>query len=640
VVVAAGTDTAITIALRSQGDRLEAITVSATRIERRIEETPLRIEVLDRDEVEEKMLMTPGDITMMLNETGGLRVQNTSPSLGGANVRVQGLRGRYTLMLSDGLPLSGGQSGTLGLLQIPPMDLAQVEVIKGVASALYGSSALGGVIDLVSRRPGPEPSREVLLNQTTRNGTDAVLWSAEQLSPSWGYTLLASGNRQTRTDIDGDGWTDMPGYERVVVRPRVFWNDDDGASVMLTVGSTLERREGGTLPSFSNGSPFRESLRTVRNDGGAIARFPLGTSVLAVRGSGSLQHHDQWFGDVRERDDHRTWFTEASLATTFARYTTVVGGAFQRESYRGADVARFDYTYDVPATFAQVDAELTPAVSLSLSARADFHSRYGTFFSPRASGLYEFADGWTLRLSVGTGAFAPTPFTEETEATGLTPLRTPGPLRVERARGASIDLGGALGPFEMNATLFASSIRDALVVRGAPDDIEALEMFNASRPTRTHGADGLLRYRAGELVTTASYTFVDSREQRPDGAGLRAVPLTPRHTAGLVSVWERDDVGRVGIEAYYTGSQPLDHNPYLTRSRAYTLFGAIAERRLGRYRVFMNLENLGDVRMTNHQPLARPIRGEGGRWTMDAWAPLEGRVINGGVRIDVGRSAD
>lgn len=65
-----------------------------------------------------------------------------------------------------------------------------------------------------------------------------------------------------------------------------------------------------------------------------------------------------------------------------------------------------------------------------------------------------------------------------------------------------------------------------------------------------------------------------------------------------------------------------------------------AERRLGRYRVFMNLENLGDVRMTNHQPLARPVRGEGGRWTMDAWAPLEGRVINGGVRIDVGRSSD
>ena len=77
--------------------------------------------------------MTPGDVSMMLTETNGLRVQVTSPSLGAANVRVQGLRGRYTQILSDGLPLYG-QAGSIGILQIPPMDLAQVEVIKGVAS--------------------------------------------------------------------------------------------------------------------------------------------------------------------------------------------------------------------------------------------------------------------------------------------------------------------------------------------------------------------------------------------------------------------------------------------------------------------------------------------------------------------------
>src|SRR5688572_31602655 len=107
--------------------------------------------------------MTPGDIAMLLNETSGLRVQVTSPSLGGANVRVQGLRGRYTQLLSDGLPLYGGQTASIGILQIPPLDLGQVEVIKGVASALYGSSALGGVINLVSRRP-QERQRQFLFN--------------------------------------------------------------------------------------------------------------------------------------------------------------------------------------------------------------------------------------------------------------------------------------------------------------------------------------------------------------------------------------------------------------------------------------------------------------------------------------------
>ena len=113
----------------------------------------MRVEVVPGEEVQEKLMMTPGDVSMLLNETNGLRVQTTSPSLGGANVRIQGLRGRYTQILADGLPLYGGQTGSIGLLQIPPMDLGQVEVIKGVASALYGMSAIGGVVNLVSRRP-------------------------------------------------------------------------------------------------------------------------------------------------------------------------------------------------------------------------------------------------------------------------------------------------------------------------------------------------------------------------------------------------------------------------------------------------------------------------------------------------------
>jgi iron complex outermembrane receptor protein len=131
----------------------EQVTVSATRTGGRLEDQPMRVEVLGREEIEEKLLMTPGDIVMMLNEMGGMRVQATSPSLGAASVRVQGMNGRYTRFLSDGLPLFGEQVGALGLLQIPPMDLGQVEVIKGVASSLYGAGAMGGS-STWSRRPG------------------------------------------------------------------------------------------------------------------------------------------------------------------------------------------------------------------------------------------------------------------------------------------------------------------------------------------------------------------------------------------------------------------------------------------------------------------------------------------------------
>src|SRR5687768_11601652 len=91
-------------AQRPDSIKLEPIIVSSTRTGRRIEDEPVRVEVVVREEIEEKLLMTPGDIAMLLNETGGVRIQSTAPALGGAAVRIQGLRGRYAQILSDGLP--------------------------------------------------------------------------------------------------------------------------------------------------------------------------------------------------------------------------------------------------------------------------------------------------------------------------------------------------------------------------------------------------------------------------------------------------------------------------------------------------------------------------------------------------------
>jgi iron complex outermembrane receptor protein len=98
-------------------------------------------------------------------------------------------------------------------------------------------------------------------------------------------------------------------------------------------------------------------------------------------------------------------------------------------------------------------------------------------------------------------------------------------------------------------------------------------------------------------------------------------------------MWEREDVGRVGFETYYTGVQRLEADPFAERSHAYVIVGALAERQFGAWRLFVNGENLTGVRQTKWQPLVRPSRAVDGRWTVDAWAPLEGRNINGGLRV-------
>jgi iron complex outermembrane receptor protein len=115
------------------------------------------------------------------------------------------------------------------------------------------------------------------------------------------------------------------------------------------------------------------------------------------------------------------------------------------------------------------------------------------------------------------------------------------------------------------------------------------------------------------------------------------VPLTPRHAATLVASVEQEGRSRVGLEVYYTGRQTLDDDPYRSVSRPYVLVGLLGERvvetRAGAARLFLNLENLGNVRQTRYDPLLRPARGPGGRWSTDAWTETVGFTVNGGVRL-------
>ncbi len=620
----------VVVELKRQETREQEITVYATRTDTRLQDLPTRVEVLEREEIEEKMLMTPGDIMMMLNEMGGLRVQTTSPSLGAASVRIQGMRGRHTRFLSDGLPLFGQQGGGLGLLQIPPTDLGQVEVIKGVSSALYGAGAMAGVVNLISRRPGAEPVHEFLINRSTLGATDTSMFLASQLSSRWGASLLGSGNWQERRDLDGDHWSDLAGYSRGVMRPRLFWDGGNGTTGFLTGGITYENRAGGTEPGSvlaATGAPYTEALNTRRYDvGGSFQFFIDKRYLVTTRLAASRQNHTHRFGEISERDRHEMLFGEIAVRGTFRKHTWVAGFAADRDAYRPKDVPRFAYSYIAPGVFVQDEIHIAQWLAVSASARADFHNQYGTFLSPRLSALFRAA-GWTSRLSVGQGFFAPTPLTEETEAAGLSRLTVPVPLVAERGRSASFDLSRTVGPVSATVTLFASSVRHPIDV----DRTTSYRLINLPEPTRNAGVELLGSWRKAPFAVTGSYTYVRSREWE---LGDRVdVPLTPRHSAGLVGMWEKEDVARVGVECYYTGRQRLEENPYRSVSRPYISVGFLAERRLGPVRVFFNAENLGNVRQTRWDSLLRPNRAIDGRWTVDAWSPLDGRVFNGGVRV-------
>jgi iron complex outermembrane receptor protein len=101
----------------------------------------------------------------------------------------------------------------------------------------------------------------------------------------------------------------------------------------------------------------------------------------------------------------------------------------------------------------------------------------------------------------------------------------------------------------------------------------------------------------------------------------------------VLGTLEDEDVGRIVLEWFYTGRQRLEANPYRDTSLPYTMVGVLAEKVFGKLRVFVNAEDLNNVRQTQFDPLLRPTQGVDGRWTVDEWAPLDGRRINGGIRV-------
>ena len=229
------------------GEELEEVVVSATRSSRTIEEIPTRTEVIAEEELGEKAIMNSTNIAMILRESTGIQIQQTSANSANQSLRIQGLDGRYTQLLRDGFPLFGGFSGGLSVMQVPPLDLKQVEVIKGSASTLYGGGAIAGLVNLVTKRPlEDEPELSIMLNQTSALGSTLNAFSSKR-SDKVGYTFYASANRQSPYDPNNDDFSDIPKVRSLSINPKLFYYFNDETTLWFGVNGTWEDRLGGDL---------------------------------------------------------------------------------------------------------------------------------------------------------------------------------------------------------------------------------------------------------------------------------------------------------------------------------------------------------------------------------------------------------
>ncbi|TXI15984.1 MAG: hypothetical protein E6Q66_00505 [Pedobacter sp.] len=225
---------------------LEEVVIASTRTNTRIEDLPMKVEVLGLDDINEENTIKPGNISSLLGDLSVIHLQQTSAVSAGTAVRMQGLDGKYTQILRDGLPLYEGFSGNFGVLQILPLDLKQVKIIKGTASTLYGGGAIAGIINLISKTPADQPELSFTLNRSTLQENNVNGYYASKFG-RWGVTLFAATTQQKAIDVNGDGLSDVPDVRYYLIHPKLFYTLNKRMKASMGYSGLYENRLGGDM---------------------------------------------------------------------------------------------------------------------------------------------------------------------------------------------------------------------------------------------------------------------------------------------------------------------------------------------------------------------------------------------------------
>jgi iron complex outermembrane receptor protein/outer membrane receptor for ferrienterochelin and colicins len=614
------------------------VIISTTRAGREIDDAPTRVEAVDEEEIDEKSLMRPANVSMVLHESTGLQVQQTSATSFTQTIRIQGLDGRYTQILKDGFPAYGGFSGSLSILEIPPLDLKQVEIIKGAASTFYGGGAIAGVVNFISKEPAERPVTNLIFNQTSALGTDFSLFTSRRFE-RFGYTFLGSANYQKEYDADNDDFTELPRTHSFNVTPRLFFYVNEKTRFIVGNATSYQNRQGGDVFAirgradnfhryFENNASFRNvtTLQFERD-------FTAGRKIVARQ---SLAFFNREIEIPAYRFDGRQFnaYTDISYFHPVEKHALVFGFNAVYDQFRekpnAANLTRRDETRATFGGYVQDSFNLTNKASVEAGFRLDAVKNYGVFALPRVSLLYRFNDKLSSRAGFGLGYKTPGIFTEEAETLLFQNVLPVGNgLAAERSRGGTFDVNyrdtiGKKFSYSLNQLLFYTEIDKPLVLRSVAGGL--FTFANATSPIKSRGLETNAKFSYDVAKLFLGYTFTDAKASYL--TGNQFLPLLPKHKINSALLFEKAGNFKAGVEAYYTGRQFL-RDGFITRP--FLEVGVFAEKTFGPYSLFFNAENVTDARQGRFTRVVFPPHQN--PTFSEIYTHTEGRIFNGGVKI-------
>ena len=622
--------------LKSGGNELDEIVLQSSRSTRTVRKIPTRIEYIGTEELGEKSIMKPTNISMVLRESTGIQMQQTSLSSGSTSIRIQGLDGRYTQLLRDGFPLYGGFSSGLSILQIPPLDLQQFEIIKGSSSTLYGGGAIAGLINMVSKTPDEEPTLDIMFTQTQALGSTVNVFYNKR-NEKFGVSLYGSGHYQKVYDPENDGFSNLPKTTSISFNPKFFYYPSEKTTFWIGLNGTYDDRIGGDVTKIESGEngihQYTEENISKRLSSQVVYKTQIDSiSSLNIKNSISFFDRNLTIPDFNFDGKQINTFTEVTYQKSFSKADWIFGANLYTSNFDENDnvTLQRDQTDITYGMFTNNIFDISDNWILETGLRTDYNTDFGFLPLPRVSLLYKNDNGFSSRIGGGLGYKIPDIFTEEAEFINFKNVLgiDKSSLKVERSYGLNLDFNYKTRLFEtivfsINQLFYVSTINNGLLLNSTDSGLFVFE--NATDEILSKGTETNIKFTYKDFRWFLNYALIDTKLNYLVGNPQK--PLTSKHNAGSVLMYESEK-WRIGYETFYTGNQFLSNG---TETTDFVTMGLLLMHNFKFGSAFVNFENFTDRRQSRFSPLVLPPHEN--PLFPEIYAPTDGFIFSVGIII-------
>lgn len=625
--------------------RLDPLVVTGTLREQAVSESPVKVQVVSSSFLDRGIT---SNLMEAISSIHGLNQQVDCAVCYTNSVRINGMEGPYTAVLIDGVPMMGALAAVYGLNGINPALIEQIEIVKGPASTLYGSEAMGGVVNVITKDPRFTPTVMLDVSRADHGQTAVDLG----LSPRRGdLSLLVSAHYSGNSkfvDDNGDGFSDVPldrraslfartdldrdGHQIFGLAARVYWEDRFGG----VRGWRRDRDRGSS-------TLYGESIITRRAElAGGFQPLVRGRN-LRVQMAAALHRQESWYGDTPYEGRQDLLFGQVLWDHRLGASSTLLTGASLRYDVYddGTPATPVPDRRFVPGLFAEYGVTPAPGLSLLLGGRLDRHQAHGLIPAPRAALKWDVNEETAVRVNTGTGFRVVNLFTEDHAAlTGSREVVIAEALLPERSWSVSGNLNRVIAfgrnPMMVDVDLFYTRFTNRIVPDYDQDPglivYRNLDGVSVSRGAaiafNQNFAETPLQYHAGLTWQDVTVTREGVRERQLFSPRLRAVfgAGWTLPVAGIALDWQGSLTGPMRLPAY-----PPPHER-ATRSPTYAVHNLQLQLPVAaRARVWLSARNLFDYRQPS--PLVAPDDPFGPDFdTTWVYGPVEGRRLVLGFR--------